>query len=196
MGALRYTWRDAVRGVLIYGAGDSAAALISGELSLTRAVGMMAVGGTLYALEIPSWFAWIDRRVPEGGDLRARLGRTGLALLYFNPLWIARHLLLIKLFALDWQAIEPGLLAPVIGNTYAGAALIGLSAVLDIAEPDDHILLVSFGSGAGSDAFDIQITDAITGRRDRAPKTQDYIARRTEIDYATYTRMRNKLVMK
>ena len=79
---------------------------------------------------------------------------------------------------------------------YAGAAIIGLSAVLDIAEPGDHILLVSFGSGAGSDAFDIQVTDAITERRDRAPKTGDYIARRTEIDYATYTRMRNKLVMK
>jgi len=94
------------------------------------------------------------------------------------------------------EQIEPGLLVPVIGNTYAGAAIIGLSAVLDIAEPGDHILLVSFGSGAGSDAFDIQVTDAIAERQDRAPKTRDYIARRTEIDYATYTRMRNKLVMK
>jgi hydroxymethylglutaryl-CoA synthase len=68
--------------------------------------------------------------------------------------------------------------------------------VLDIAEPGDHILLVSFGSGAGSDALDLQVTDAILERRHRAPKTQDYIARRTEIDYATYTRMRGKLVMK
>jgi hydroxymethylglutaryl-CoA synthase len=88
------------------------------------------------------------------------------------------------------------LLVPRIGNTYAGAAIIGLSAVLDIAEPGDKILLVSFGSGAGSDAFDIRVTDAILDRRDRALKTQDYIARRTEIDYATYTRMRGKLVMK
>jgi len=101
-----------------------------------------------------------------------------------------------KMLGFTAEQIEPGLLVPMIGNTYAGAAIIGLSAVLDIAEPGDHILLVSFGSGAGSDAFDIQITDAITERRDRAPKTQDYIARRTEIDYATYTRMRNKLVMK
>jgi hydroxymethylglutaryl-CoA synthase len=94
------------------------------------------------------------------------------------------------------EQIEPGLLVPMIGNTYAGAAIIGLSAVLDIAEPGDRILLVSFGSGAGSDAFDLLVTDAILERRDRAPKTQDYIARRTEIDYATYTRMRGKLVMK
>ena len=101
-----------------------------------------------------------------------------------------------KMLGFTTEQIDPGLLVPTIGNTYAGAAIIGLSAVLDIAEPGDHILLVSFGSGAGSDAFDIQVTDAILERRDRAPKTQDYIARRTEVDYATYARLRGKLVMK
>jgi hydroxymethylglutaryl-CoA synthase len=94
------------------------------------------------------------------------------------------------------EQIAPGLLVPVIGNTYAGAALIGLTAVLDIAKPGDRILMVSFGSGAGSDAFSILVTDAIDERRDLAPKTGDYIARRTEIDYATYVRMRGKLVVK
>ncbi|MBP1702609.1 MAG: uncharacterized protein H6Q38_1716, partial [Chloroflexi bacterium] len=89
-----------------------------------------------------------------------------------------------------------GLLVPVIGNTYAGAAIIGLTAVLDIAEPGDRILMVSFGSGAGSDAFSITVTDAVLERRDKAPHTTDYITRRTQIDYATYARMRGKLVMK
>ncbi len=92
--------------------------------------------------------------------------------------------------------IAPGLLVSVIGNTYAGAAMIGLSAVLDVAQPGDRILMVSFGSGAGSDAFDLRVTAAITERRARAPKTQDYIARRTEIDYATYVRYRGKLMVK
>jgi hydroxymethylglutaryl-CoA synthase len=94
------------------------------------------------------------------------------------------------------EQIAPGLLVPIIGNTYAGAALIGLTAVLDIAEPGDRVLMVSFGSGAGSDAFDIKVTEAIRSRRDLAPKTQDYIARRTEIDYGTYVRYRGKLSMK
>jgi hydroxymethylglutaryl-CoA synthase len=94
------------------------------------------------------------------------------------------------------EQIAPGLLVPVIGNTYAGAALIGLTAILDIAEPGDRVLMVSFGSGAGSDAFDIRVTDRIGERRDKAPKTQDYIARRTEIDYGTYVRYRGKLAMK
>lgn len=91
--------------------------------------------------------------------------------------------------------IKPGLLVPVIGNTYAGAAMIGLTAVLDVAKPGDRVLVVSFGSGAGSDAFALRVTDAIEERRDRAPKTNDYIARRTPIDYATYVRYRGKLAM-
>ncbi len=97
-------------------------------------------------------------------------------------------------FSLD--QIEPGLLVPVIGNTYAGAAIIGLTATFDIARPGDRILMVSFGSGAGSDAFDIRVTEELLERRERAPKTQDYIKRRTEIDYATYVRYRGKLAMK
>jgi hydroxymethylglutaryl-CoA synthase len=92
--------------------------------------------------------------------------------------------------------IQTGLLVPVIGNTYSGAAIIGLTAILDEAEPGDRILLVSFGSGAGSDAMSILVTDEIAARRELAPATRDYIERRTEIDYATYVRYRGKLVMK
>jgi hydroxymethylglutaryl-CoA synthase len=91
---------------------------------------------------------------------------------------------------------SPGLLVPVIGNTYSGAAIVGLTAILDVAQPGERILMVSFGSGAGSDAFGILVTDKILEKRNLAPHTQQYIARRTEIDYAIYARMRGKLVMK
>ncbi len=93
------------------------------------------------------------------------------------------------------EQIRAGLLVPVIGNTYAGSALVGLTAVLDAAEPDQRILVVSFGSGAGSDAFCLRTTGALLERRQRAPSTQDYIDRRTEIDYATYARYRGKLTL-
>jgi hydroxymethylglutaryl-CoA synthase len=94
------------------------------------------------------------------------------------------------------EQIAPGLLVPVIGNTYAGAALIGLTATLDVAQPGDRILVASFGSGAGSDAFALTVTEALPQRRDLALHTQDYIRRRTEIDYAMYVRLRGKLTMK
>ncbi len=93
------------------------------------------------------------------------------------------------------EQIKTGLLVPVIGNTYAGSSLIGLTAILDEAAPGDRIFMVSFGSGAGSDAFSIRVTERIAEARDRAPRTQDYIARRKVIDYATYVRYRHKLQM-
>lgn len=91
------------------------------------------------------------------------------------------------------EQIEPGLLSGAIGNTYAGAAITGLSATLDVAQPGDRILMTSFGSGAGSDAFVWHVTEAITTRRDRAPSVRSYIERRVEIDYALYARYRGKL---
>lgn len=93
------------------------------------------------------------------------------------------------------EQVETGLLVPVIGNVYAGSAMIGLTAILDEARPGDRVLLVSFGSGAGSDAFSLRLTETLLERQGRAPKTRDYIARRSEIDYATYARYRGKLTM-
>ncbi|MCA9938513.1 MAG: hydroxymethylglutaryl-CoA synthase [Anaerolineales bacterium] len=100
-----------------------------------------------------------------------------------------------EMLGFSQEQIKPGLLSPRIGNTYAGSAVIGLTATLDVAQPGDLILMVSYGSGAGSDAFSFRVTDRILEMRDRAPKTEDYIARRQIIDYATYTRYRDKLKM-
>ena len=37
--------------------------------------------------------------------------------------------------------------------------MIGLTGILDVAKPGDRILMVSYGSGSGSDAFDLEVTD-------------------------------------
>lgn len=100
-----------------------------------------------------------------------------------------------KMLGFSPEQIAPGLLSPRIGNTYAGSAVIGLTATLDVAEPGDRILVVSYGSGAGSDAFSLRVTDRIDQVRNSALTTEAYIGRRTEIDYATYTRYRDKLKM-
>ncbi len=101
-----------------------------------------------------------------------------------------------KTLGFGQEQIETGLLVPDIGNTYAGSAMVGLTAILDVAEPGDRILMVSYGSGAGSDAFSLRATAALAERREAAPNTLGYVKRRTEIDYATYARYRGKLVLK
>ncbi len=92
------------------------------------------------------------------------------------------------------EQLETGLLTPRIGNTYSGAVPLGLSAVLDAAEPGNRILAVSFGSGAGSDAFDITVTDEMKKfRKERAPLVMDMVNDEVFIDYATYVKYRKKI---
>jgi len=91
--------------------------------------------------------------------------------------------------------IAPGLLSPKIGNTYSAAALLGLCAIFDQAQPGETIFVTTYGSGAGSDAYALRVTDAITERRNRAPLTAAYLAREKFVDYALYAKWRGKLVM-
>ena len=65
----------------------------------------MLVGTTVYAFEIPNYFDWIVKKTENLQGLKATLTKTGLAMLYFNPLWIARHLLFIKLFSGQFETI-------------------------------------------------------------------------------------------
>ena len=101
-----------------------------------------------------------------------------------------------KQLGFSTSQLETGLLSPRIGNTYAGSSLIGLTAVLDQAKPGNQVLMASFGSGAGSDAISFKVTDQIIDRQSKALTTEDYISRRTEIDYAEYVRMRGKITLK
>ena len=64
----------------------------------------------------------------------------------------------------------PGLKVAKFGNTYSGSSPIGLAAVLDIAKPYEKILLVSYGSGAGSDAYLITVKPKILEKRSRTEK--------------------------
>ena len=91
------------------------------------------------------------------------------------------------------EQIKTGLLNPYIGNTYAGSSPIGLAAVLDEAEPGDKILVASFGSGAGSDAFCLDVQEGITRTRGLNPTVKSMLARSSKIDYSTYLKFRDNL---
>jgi hydroxymethylglutaryl-CoA synthase len=91
------------------------------------------------------------------------------------------------------KKIVPALIVDRIGNTYAGSSPLGLAATLDVVKPGDRILVVSYGSGAGSDAFSIKVEKSITKIRKRTPKIEDYIADKILIDYATYAKHRRTI---
>ncbi len=92
------------------------------------------------------------------------------------------------------EKVMPGLMTPEIGNTYSGATLVGLAAVLDQAKPEDRILVVSFGSGAGSDAFALTVEEGINDNPDSVPSVSDYVENKAYIHYGEYAKSRKLLV--
>jgi len=103
-----------------------------------------------------------------------------------------------KTLGFTQEQIAPGLVVPHLGNTYSGASMVGLAATLDIAKPGDRIFVCSFGSGAGSDAFDIEVTDAIASpafKRDAAPGVRKLLENPIYLDYARYAKHKGKIVM-
>ena len=92
------------------------------------------------------------------------------------------------------EQINPGWLAPTLGNTYSGASPIGLTATLDVSKPGDMIFMCSYGSGAGSDAFVWKVTPRIDQVRDNAVRTKKLLEENlTYVDYGIYAKFRHKI---
>jgi hydroxymethylglutaryl-CoA synthase len=91
--------------------------------------------------------------------------------------------------------LKQGLVVEKLGNAYSASSLIGLASVLDVAEPGSRIFMTSFGSGAGSDSFALQVTEEIHKIRDLAPTVGELLAAPIYLDYALYAKHKNKIVL-
>lgn len=98
-----------------------------------------------------------------------------------------------KVLGIEKEKLKAGFIVSKVGNTYSGCSLLGLCAVLDKAKEGEKIMVVSYGSGAGSDAFAFEVTDVIEEKRNLAPSVEDYIQRKEYISYATYAKIRGKI---
>ena len=90
----------------------------------------------------------------------------------------------------------PGLQVAKFGNTYSGSSPIGLAAILDRAKPNERIIIVSYGSGAGSDAYSLLTTSQIEEKRRRQKFTIRHQIENEHIeyvDYSTYRRLKHGL---
>lgn len=198
--ALEYT-AAAGAAALIVGPAEQAVATLDATLSYVsdtpdffrRADRPYPVHGNRFT-GVPAYFAHIhqagrqllDQLGAEPGDFRYAVFHQPNAKF---PQTAAKQL------GFSADQIAPGLLAPTIGNTYSAAALLGLCATFDVADPGDRIMVVSYGSGAGADSFALTVTDRLPTVRKRAPLTATYLARREYVDYATYAKWRGKLNM-
>jgi hydroxymethylglutaryl-CoA synthase len=88
------------------------------------------------------------------------------------------------------EQYEPGLKVAKFGNVYSGSSPIGLAAVLDVAKPDERVVLVSYGSGAGSDAYSFVTTSQIVEKRQRQKFTVRHQVENENLEYVDYTTYR------
>jgi hydroxymethylglutaryl-CoA synthase len=87
-----------------------------------------------------------------------------------------------------------GWLTPWLGNTYSGASPLGLTAILDIAKPGELILMVSYGSGAGSDGFVWRATDRLPQVQKLCPQTRPQLDdNKVYLSYGQYAKYRGKI---
>jgi hydroxymethylglutaryl-CoA synthase len=94
------------------------------------------------------------------------------------------------------EQMETGWVVNLMGNTYSGSSPTGLAAILDVADPDDLILITSFGSGAGSDSFVLRATDLLPERRDLAPTVRSMLDRPGRyLTYGEYAKLREKIIV-
>jgi hydroxymethylglutaryl-CoA synthase len=87
-----------------------------------------------------------------------------------------------KEFGFTKEQLDHGFIVPNIGNTYSACSPLGLAHVLQEAKKDDRILLVSYGSGAGSDAF------LMTMLRDGVPLSPE-AQETTYLNYSEYQQL-------
>lgn len=107
--------RNSIRGFIVYSIGDLIAQIILHDVSLIRTLGLAIIGASIYAIEIPIWFRIIEtsrfnfkknrskknlfyRKNSDTDYKFSSVSKMLLAVLYFNPLWIARHMFFIQLF--------------------------------------------------------------------------------------------------
>lgn len=93
--------------------------------------------------------------------------------------------------------LAPSLTVDEIGNPYSASSLLGLAAVLDQAKPNQTIFMVSYGSGAGSDAFLWKTTENIVKTQKIKLKNKEtvkeQIKRKNYIDYTEYLKKTHKI---
>jgi len=140
----------------------------------------------------PAYFKHIRKAAKK---LMDRLGLKPSDINYFVahqpnvqfPIRIAREL------GFKEEQYIPSIQVAKFGNTYSGSSPVGLAAVLDIAKPNERILIVSYGSGAGSDAYSFITTNQILEKRQRQKLTVKYQAENPfleYVDYNTYRRLK------
>lgn len=98
-----------------------------------------------------------------------------------------------KRLGFNEQQFRPGFIVHKIGNPYSASSLLSLAAVLETAKPQEKIFLVSYGSGAGSDAFMLETTELLSKARNKVKQISWFLRNKNYIDYVQLLKNEKKI---
>jgi 3-hydroxy-3-methylglutaryl CoA synthase len=104
---------------------------------------------------------------------------------------------LMKELGFSEGQINPGMMAAEAGDFGSASAMLSLEAILDQSKANERILMVSYGSGAGCDVFDIKTTSLLAEARQKRKdykSVRDLVNTKEYIGYSLYLRQERKLV--
>lgn len=91
------------------------------------------------------------------------------------------------------EQIQDSLIVRHIGNPYSATCLLGLASILDQAKPDQYVFMVSYGSGAGADAFIFKTTTHLSTIQKKQHGVSSKVKLKKYISYVEYLKMRGKI---
>ncbi len=86
--------------------------------------------------------------------------------------------------------LAAGMTSKVLGDLGAASTPVSLAAALDDAKPGDRIMVISYGSGSGSDALSFKVV----GDRKAAPRFQAEADQKEYIDYIKYLKLKGAIL--
>jgi len=130
----------------------------------------------------PAYFYHVEKSVKEIlGDTRMKPADFDYCI-FHTPNGKFPRIVAAKLGFSEPQ-IKESLLVEDIGNLYAASSMVSMVRVLDIAKNRDKILMVSYGSGSGSDGFVWQCGEDF---EERKKNFKDLISQQIKRNYLSY----------
>ena len=98
---------------------------------------------------------------------------------------------LSKKLGFEDSKITPSMISRKVGDAGAASSLLALSKVLESTLVGQHVILCSYGAGAGADTISLTAREEV--RPTAGARYEDYLAQKEYIDYTTYIKLRKIL---
>lgn len=95
-----------------------------------------------------------------------------------------------KYLGFTQEQLSPSLIVEEIGNPYSASSLLGLISVLNVCKPNQYLFFVSYGSGAGADAFIFKTTNHLSRWQKKGNQLKKIIKEKQYISYLSYLKAR------